>query len=773
MPIRESFPRAFSPFIAWLLVGALFGGCATTREDVWKYRDRGDVQRLADAFGDPSPAVRSAAAAALGELQNPAGVLPLIARLQDESSSVRREAARALGRIKDPRGVAPLVTALKDRDLHVREEAMASLMGMDARAVEPLIEALKDEHPGVRSGAARALDRIRWVPANPADAISLWSALLEDQGLPAERRRRAAQGLGNKKNPGTLAPLLAALKDKESSIRGEAAKALGAMPDSASVEPLITALQDPHPLVRRETAGALGAMKDTRAVGPLISVLLNDRDQATVEATARALMSMGPPAMKTLTGALESERRGLGWQAAEALGRTGDPEAVEPLAMALQESDSYVREVAARALGGIKDARAAESLIGALEDEDPVVRREAAKGLRAIGAPAVEPLIVAIKHEEETFRDAVTGVLVSIGAPAVEPLVASLRDRDPTVRKEAADALVKIDRAAVPSLIAALKDDGPQGQNAAREILIKIGAPAVELLITASKDGNQRVRREAARALDELGWTASGGAEPIRLEMTIRDRTREGDNGNATRTFRKYVETALFQAGFIMTQDESAPLLAIDVNLFDTEWRWVPVSGVGQSIPIKGISGTAVFRDRENVRFRASIAWPKREGGDVSLPHYFTSSLLAELAVAGIRRKAVIQEWLKIDRRRDGFEQREAYKEFARIGDDALPVLKQVITTGRYPAHLNASRALGALASEAAFKVIRPYLYENTRTMDTQSMCEGLLDAWERIPDVVVDELRRFYEKGIDDSFISRPLHELLERRKAALEYSP
>jgi HEAT repeat protein len=70
--------------------------------------------------------------------------------------------------------------------------------------------------------------------------------------------------------------LIAALKDKDSSVRSGASSALGSIKDVRAVEPLIAALKDEDSSVRSGAAGALGSIKDARAVEPLMAALKDE-----------------------------------------------------------------------------------------------------------------------------------------------------------------------------------------------------------------------------------------------------------------------------------------------------------------------------------------------------------------------------------------------------------------------------------------------------------------------------------------------------------------
>lgn len=82
--------------------------------------------------------------------------------LRDENSDVRDDAAFALGELNDPRMVEPLIAALQDKDPSVRDSVAQLLARLnDPRAVDPLIAALKDEKDEwPRRHMANALERI-------------------------------------------------------------------------------------------------------------------------------------------------------------------------------------------------------------------------------------------------------------------------------------------------------------------------------------------------------------------------------------------------------------------------------------------------------------------------------------------------------------------------------------------------------------------------------------------------------------------------------------
>ena len=151
-----------------------------------------------------------------------------MATLQDRAAphADRVKAASALASSKDPSASDTLADALGTTDEKLTEAVLASL------------RALK---------AAPVLER----------------RLQSD--LPEQTKVRAAVALRHLKEPSSVAPLAAALKDPGSAVRKEAALALAVIGPQAAETELIAALADPDGDVRYFAADALGAVKTPRA----------------------------------------------------------------------------------------------------------------------------------------------------------------------------------------------------------------------------------------------------------------------------------------------------------------------------------------------------------------------------------------------------------------------------------------------------------------------------------------------------------------------------
>jgi HEAT repeat protein len=120
------------------------------------------VQPLIGALSHDDPRVREYAAFTLSFLDDDAAVGPLLGLFaSDPEVSVRTQAARALGRMEEPRAIDPLIQALNDQRSEIRQDAAYSL-GLigDPRAIPALKAKATDPDELVRFFVDDALVRI-------------------------------------------------------------------------------------------------------------------------------------------------------------------------------------------------------------------------------------------------------------------------------------------------------------------------------------------------------------------------------------------------------------------------------------------------------------------------------------------------------------------------------------------------------------------------------------------------------------------------------------
>lgn len=183
-----------------------------------------DVPGLIKSLGHKDIDVQYMAVEALGDLQDPAAIPPLVNMLsEDQYSAVRWKSAETLVKI-GKESVEPLIVLLHHTDEDVRWKAAIALGEIgDVRAIDPLIGLLCDQDRYVKGRVAIALGMIGQPAVTP-----LIRALGEGDG---SLRWGAAIALGRIRDPRAIAPLVRALGDKYENVRSEALASLKAMED--------------------------------------------------------------------------------------------------------------------------------------------------------------------------------------------------------------------------------------------------------------------------------------------------------------------------------------------------------------------------------------------------------------------------------------------------------------------------------------------------------------------------------------------------------------
>jgi len=225
---------------------------------------------LAEAFDDPAPAVRLAAAAGLRELVEVLAASDLLATrlLRAVTNAEPAVRATALYLLRSLRlgSLTAFTDALSDTESEVRIEAVHGLVSLSASA--PLASAAADASREVRIAIAHSLGSIADAAAN--------TALVPLATDPDPLVRAAALSSG----ADSLRPhAAAALADPAWQVR-EAATAVATTPQ------LLAAVADPHPNVRRAAVRALGQLPASAEAATVLTEALADPD-ADVRAYAR------------------------------------------------------------------------------------------------------------------------------------------------------------------------------------------------------------------------------------------------------------------------------------------------------------------------------------------------------------------------------------------------------------------------------------------------------------------------------------------------------
>jgi HEAT repeat protein len=206
--------------------------------EITRLREAGDTRGLVRLLSHPDPGVQDRAAVALSTLGS-AACDPLLSALGSSRPLVRMGAAEALASIPDPRSGDALARLLGGDPVDEVRWAAAVAIGQhgDPRLIPPLVRALHDPDRMVRYGAAGALDRLGWTPADGRERTDLRIALQQWDRVPDE-------------GEAAVDPLTRMLGDKNPGIRAHAVEALGRTARGDVSGACNRALGDPESQVR-------------------------------------------------------------------------------------------------------------------------------------------------------------------------------------------------------------------------------------------------------------------------------------------------------------------------------------------------------------------------------------------------------------------------------------------------------------------------------------------------------------------------------------------
>jgi HEAT repeat protein len=490
---------------------------------------------LEEFLTSPSPAACILAAEFLGDIGDPASVVPLNASLGRRDANIRSAVIQALSKIDTPSTLEAITRTAMDKseDMSVRFEAISALSKFRSSpaerlksAVETLRTILNDGSYDLKYRAAVALGEIgkgaaaavpdllkRYAQAD-GHTMHVVARALADIGdrtaiEPMIRELNnqrvvsapvnAIQVLGGIRDPEAVGPLIKVFTDRprDAICQTEAAKALVQIRHPSAVGPLIQLLRDPHSYNPAISDALAGIGKPS--VGSLIEAL-DDSALSVRQQAAQALGKIGTdasPAVDKLIKMLNSES--TRWQAASALAAIGDPKAITPLIKLMKDPQQHWNPDIFIDIGkfGKSAAEAVPLLAEFLGDEaqEWYQRSKAAEALGEIGvATAVGPLEKALREKDVHVRSDAARALGKVGKnadSAVDSLNRILHYGVSETRSAAAQALGAIgDPTACPQLRDALGDEIPNVRTEAQNALVKIGPPALPILFDTIEHGN-------------------------------------------------------------------------------------------------------------------------------------------------------------------------------------------------------------------------------------------------------------------------------------------
>jgi HEAT repeat protein len=434
---------------------------------------------------DNDPAIRLRAAAALGEVRDPAVVPLLTTLLKDKEAAMRRAAARGLAQMPDAAVVGALDAAM-DKDLLVsaiveQAPAIAAKAGTEATAAllaKMLTLAVREKAPAGQASAGQEL---------LAAARQRPPAAIRQELLAAAGQRAPAVAASSTAEPDAATPIMiiealnhlglyspvvktaleaareasdpavraTAYQAREQAISGESA----ADRSASAIAAAGLALKDKQGIVQIAGIGLLSAAEPKEAFSLLLPALKDKNLDADVRAAAlSALPEIADDRVAAaIKDALNDPNPDVVRAAAFAAARRPAFGAAGALANLLANKQPEVRAAAVRALGKLKeDATALNSLLSAVQDKDSSVAAAAIGALGESDAPeaikAALDALAALGKEalpEELRRQILThlatrcadskpyGEWAKTGAPLKEPdlaFLASLAPSTPAAR---------------------------------------------------------------------------------------------------------------------------------------------------------------------------------------------------------------------------------------------------------------------------------------------------------------------------------------------------
>ncbi len=419
--------------------------------------------------------------------------------LTDPDPEVRTAACKALARLGDASAVNAVFALLTDPSAQVSQAAVNAIVSLGSNETERLaLVAARSSNAQERRGGVRIVATFGYPKGLPAllTAIDDNDERLRDIALP---------GLALLETPQALEALLAAAVHPSLRTRAAAVRALGRASPNPRVDQLLrAALKDPEPWIRYHACHALGERKDVGSIDPLVLLLQDEAGHvriAAVEALSHMPGEVAMQVLRTASGSTDSDMRRA---AVVGLGLRREADVLPLLLEAARSDEPATRLVALSALVGFKQPEAFSAVVEAASDNDESVR-SAAIGVLALapGAAATRALIHLIASPASRFQALVA--LANPAEGRVQGLLEALERADETLAASLAIALSRIARAeADEGLVLAMSSSNVAARRAAASVLGTNGSAKARAALTrsAASDLDFEVRRLAAATLE-------------------------------------------------------------------------------------------------------------------------------------------------------------------------------------------------------------------------------------------------------------------------------
>ncbi|MFA6584473.1 MAG: HEAT repeat domain-containing protein [Elusimicrobiaceae bacterium] len=438
---------------------------------------------LASALEDKSPAVRAAAAEALGDCGARHLSKELAAKISDPVYRVRANALVALKKLGAPDCADELIAVLNTPQYDLKPEA-ADILGetKNPKAAPVLAQYLKTAQSDMetitiigalaKTGGPNEAALVARYLANPNPEIQLAAvAALGDMGAATSAPAAAAllnsgndrlkfaavKTLARLKNPKTMPALFKLLDSPDRDTAYAADNALSIMNTEECIEELVRVLKNGTP-DQQKKAALYAALFNAQEAEPALIALLSGKNDSIRLCSAFALGKVGtnksgPVLRKTLADKNPELRK----FSAAALGVIKDKEALPDL-MALAENDGAenVRIAAVISLGEMGATAASKTLFNALKSTSSALAQAGSRALGGIKTAENEAeLKDLLLNARSSVRENAVNALGLLKAERLTDELGRLlfQDPDTEVKKAAARALGNINTGKADALL--------------------------------------------------------------------------------------------------------------------------------------------------------------------------------------------------------------------------------------------------------------------------------------------------------------------------------
>jgi HEAT repeat protein len=377
------------------------------------------IPDLIAQLSDPDPAVRRAAAEALGDAKAVEAIEPLkqvILSDRDRDRGTRITALHALQDVGDASVLPFLFDLFSDTALGIAETAASVATYFKPFCIQPLMTlASNKQEPlqvrttatyGLMCCASELVDKHNptTIPELAEPIITLLLELCKDEQ--AEVAQSAVSAFRYVRVSRATQPLIPLLSDSSSTVRWAAVDSLACLGDAEAIDPIINCLKDPVAKVRAHAAYMLSCFDDTRCVPFLIESLQDADPHVQKDAVYTLGILKDARALESIRLLRQQAAGKLLFWCQWALVRMVDESALHPL-IAYLPDDNH-RLVAAEALGGFGNQIAVEPLIEAWKlgvKKSPLriirIRRFIVDALKKLDAPRALEAFTAIVGESD------------------------------------------------------------------------------------------------------------------------------------------------------------------------------------------------------------------------------------------------------------------------------------------------------------------------------------------------------------------------------------